>query len=215
MPTRTIVVDDHEIMREGICALLRRCDGIEMVGQAGDGRSAVELVIQLRPDLVIMDIGMPKLNGIDATRQMIQLLPDIKVMALSAHADNQIISQMILAGARGYMHKESTFSEMKEGITAMLEGKTFLCSRISKVVFSDYINILTNPNSIETDGLSLREREVLQLVAEGYTSKEIAKMIKLSPKTVETHREHIMNKLKIHTIPGLTKYAVQKGLTTV
>lgn len=215
MPTRTIVVDDHEIMREGIGALLRKCGDIEMVGQAGDGRSAVELVIQLRPDLVIMDIGMPKLNGIDATRQMIQLLPDIKVMALSAHADNQIISQMILAGARGYMHKESTFSEMKEGITAMLEGKTFLCSRISKVVFSDYINILTNPNSIETDGLSLREREVLQLVAEGYTSKEIAKMIKLSPKTVETHREHIMNKLKIHTIPGLTKYAVQKGLTTV
>jgi DNA-binding NarL/FixJ family response regulator len=215
MPTRTIVVDDHEIMREGICALLRRCDGIEMVGQAGDGRTAVELVKELHPNLVIMDIGMPKLNGIDATRQMIQLLPDIKVMALSAHADNQIISQMILAGARGYMHKESTFSEMKEGITAMLEGKTFLCSRISKVVFSDYINILTNPNSIETDGLSLREREVLQLVAEGYTSKEIAKMIKLSPKTVETHREHIMNKLKIHTIPGLTKYAVQKGLTTV
>jgi DNA-binding NarL/FixJ family response regulator len=215
MAVRTVVVDDHEIMREGIGALLRKCGDIELVGQAGDGRSAVELVIQLRPDLVIMDIGMPKLNGIDATRQMIQLLPDIKVMALSAHADNQIISQMILAGARGYMHKESTFSEMKDGITAMLEGKTFLCSRISKVVFSDYINILTNPNSIETDGLSLREREVLQLVAEGYTSKEIGKIIKLSPKTVETHREHIMNKLKIHTIPGLTKYAVQKGLTTL
>lgn len=122
MPTRTIVVDDHEIMREGICALLRRCDGIEMVGQAGDGRTAVELVKELHPNLVIMDIGMPKLNGIDATRQMIQLLPDIKVMALSAHADNQIISQMILAGARGYMHKESTFSEMKEGITAMLDS---------------------------------------------------------------------------------------------
>jgi len=215
MPTRTIVVDDHEIMREGICALLRRCDGIEMVGQAGDGRTAVELVKELHPNLVIMDIGMPKLNGIDATRQMILYRPDLKVMALSAHADSHIISQMITAGARGYMHKESAFSEMKEGIKIMLEGKTFLCSRISKIVFSDYINILTNTNSIEVDGLSLREREVLQLVAEGYTSKEIGKMIKLSPKTVETHREHIMHKLKIHSISGLTKYAVQKGLTTL
>jgi DNA-binding NarL/FixJ family response regulator len=215
MAVRVVVVDDHEIMREGIGILLHKCGDIELVGQAGDGRTAVALVQKLRPDLVIMDIGMPKLNGIDATRQMIQLLPDIKVMALSAHADNHIVSQMIGVGARGYMHKESAFSEMREGITAILDGKTFLCSRISKVVFSDYINLVTNPDSLETDGLSLREREVLQLVAEGYTSKEIAKMLKLSSKTVETHREHIMNKLKIHTIPGLTKYAVQKGLTTV
>lgn len=215
MAVRTIVVDDHEIMREGIGALLRKCENIELVGQAGDGRSAVELVQELRPDLVIMDIGMPKLNGIDATRQMIQLLSDIKVMALSAHADNQIISQMFLAGARGYMHKESTFSEMRDGITAILEGKTFLCSRISKIIFSDYVNLIMNPDSVETDGLTLREREVLQLVAEGNSSKEIAKQLKLSPKTIETHRENIMNKLKIHTIPGLTKYAVQKGLTTV
>lgn len=215
MAVRVVVVDDHEIMREGIGALLRKCGDIELVGQAGEGRSAVELVNELHPDLVIMDIGMPKLNGIDATRQMIQLHPDIKVMALSAHSDTHLISQMIMAGAKGYMHKESAFSEMKEGIMTLLEGRTFLCSRISKVVFSDYINILTNPNSIEADGLSLREREVLQLVAEGYTSKEIAKMLKRSSKTVETHREHIMRKLKIQSIPGLIKYAVQKGLTTV
>jgi len=214
MAVRVILVDDHEIMREGMCALLRKCEDIEVVGQAANGRAAVELVEQLDPDVVIMDIGMPNLNGIEATRQMKTQRPALKIMALSPHSDGTIVAKMIKAGASGYMLKESAFSELKEGIGTMLHGQIFLCRQISKVVFSDYINMLTNPKAAESDGLSSREREVLQLVSEGHTTKEIAKILHLSPKTVDSHREHIMEKLGIRNVAGLTKYAMREGLTT-
>jgi DNA-binding NarL/FixJ family response regulator len=214
MTVRVLLVDDHEIMREGMCALLRKCEDIEVAGQAADGRVAVELVNELHPDVVIMDIGMPNLNGIDAARQMIEFHPELKILALSTHSEGNIVAKMIKAGAAGYMLKESAFSELKDGIATMLEGRTFLCSRISKIVFSDYITMITNPKWADNDGLSSREREVLQLVAEGHTTKEIAKMLKLSPKTVDSHREHIMEKLSIRNIAGLTKYALREGLTT-
>lgn len=214
MAVQVLLVDDHEIMREGMCALLRKCPDFEVAGQAADGRAALELVEQLKPDIVIMDIGMPNLNGIDATRQMNEKHPNLKIMALSAHSDGSIVAKMIKAGASGYMLKESAFTELIDGIRTMQDGRTFLCSRISKVVFSDYINMITNPNWTETDGLSSREREVLQLVSEGQTTKEIAKSLKLSPKTVDSHREHIMVKLGIRNIAGLTKYAIREGLTT-
>lgn len=214
MAVQVLLVDDHEIMREGMCALLRKCPDFEVAGQAADGRAALELVEQLKPDVVIMDIGMPNLNGIDATRQMNEKHPNLKIMALSAHSDGSIVAKMIKAGASGYMLKESAFTELIDGIRTMQDGRTFLCSRISKVVFSDYINMITNPNWTETDGLSSREREVLQLVSEGQTTKEIAKALKLSPKTVDSHREHIMVKLGIRNIAGLTKYAIREGLTT-
>ena len=214
MTVRVLLVDDHEIMREGMCALLRKCEGIEVVGQAADGRIALELVHELNPDVVIMDIGMPNLNGIEAARQMIESHPTLKILALSTHSDGAIVAKMIRAGASGYMLKESAFSELQEGLATMLQGQTFLCRHISKIVFSDYINIVTNPKWTETDGLSSREREVLQLVAEGHTTKEIAKVLHLSPKTVDSHREHIMEKLGIRNIAGLTKYAMREGLTT-
>lgn len=214
MTVRVLIVDDHEIMREGMCALLRKCDDIEVAGQAADGRVAVELVNELHPDVVIMDIGMPNLNGIDAARQMVESHPELKILALSTHSEGNIVAKMIKAGAAGYMLKESAFSELQDGIATMLEGRTFLCSRISKIVFSDYITMITNPKWAENDGLSSREREVLQLVAEGHTTKEIAKTLKLSPKTVDSHREHIMEKLSIRNIAGLTKYALREGLTT-
>jgi DNA-binding NarL/FixJ family response regulator len=214
MSIRVLLVDDHEIVREGMAALLRKCEGIIVIGQAAEGRSAVEMVTQLRPDVVIMDIGMPNLNGIEAARQMTEIYPDIKILALSAHSDGCIVAKMIKAGARGYMLKESAFSELQDGLNAMMEGQTFLCSGISKVVFSDYVNMITNPKWDKNDGLSGREREVLQLVAEGYTSKEIAKILNLSPKTVDSHREHIMEKLDIRNVAGLTKFALREGLTT-
>lgn len=214
MTVRVLLVDDHEIMREGMCALLRKCEDIEVVGQAPDGRSALALVGKLTPDVVIMDIGMPNLNGIEATRKMVENHPSLKIMALSTHSDGAIIAKMIKAGAKGYMLKESAFSELKEGITAMLAGQTFLCRQISKIVFSDYINMITSPKWVDNDGLSNREREVLQLVSEGHTTKEIAKILNLSPKTVDSHREHIMEKLSIRSIAGLTKYAMREGLTT-
>ncbi|HPY76267.1 MAG TPA: response regulator transcription factor [Anaerohalosphaeraceae bacterium] len=210
---KIVLVDDHEIMREGMCALLQKRPDMQVVGQAADGRIAVTLVEELRPDIVIMDIGMPNLNGIDATQQMIANNPHLKVMALSTHSDGAIVARMIKAGATGYMLKESAFAELVNGLDAMMSGKTFLCSRIAKVVFSDYINMVTNPNWQGGDGLTSREREVLQLVAEGHTTKDIAKILLLSPKTVDSHREHIMEKLDIRTIAGLTKYAIREGLT--
>jgi two-component system, NarL family, response regulator NreC len=214
MAARVLLVDDHEIMREGICALLRKHDGFEVVGQAEDGRRAQELVDELQPDIVIMDIGMPNLNGIDATRHILSKNPKIKVMALSTHNEGTIVAKMIKSGATGYMLKESAFEELTDGLDVMLQGKTFLCSKISKVVFSDYINIITNPQWVDGDGLSSREREVLQLVAEGHTTKMIAQMLHLSPKTIDSHREHIMEKLGIRNIAGLTKYAIREGITT-
>ncbi len=214
MPTRILLVDDHEIMREGMCALLKRLPDIEIVGQASDGRSGINMAKEFGPDIVIMDIGMPNLNGIEATRQLLADNPRVKVMALSTHSDGSIVAKMLKAGSSGYMLKESAFSELMEGIAAMMEGKTYLCSKIAKVVFSDYVTMLSSPQWPGGDGLSSRENEVLQLVAEGKTSKEISQALNVSVKTVDSHREHIMEKLSIHNVAGLTKYAVREGITS-
>ncbi len=210
---KILLVDDHEIMREGICALLKRHSDLDVVGQASDGRVALEMARQLHPDVVIMDIEMPNLNGIEATRHLVAENSNVKVMALSAHSDGVFVAKMIRAGATGYMLKESTFSELMDGLNAMLGGKTYLCSKISKVVFSDYVNLLTNPNADVSDELTAREREVLQLVAEGHTTKEIAQMLGISPKTIDSHREHLMEKLGIRNVAGLTKYAIREKIT--
>jgi DNA-binding NarL/FixJ family response regulator len=215
MALRILIVDDHEIMREGVCALLRKCPEMDVVGQAADGRMAIEMVKELRPDVVIMDIGMPNLNGIEATRKMIAENPHLKVMALSTHSDGSVVAKMIKAGATGYMLKESAFSELLEGLHAMAKGKTYLCSKISKVVFTDYVTLLTNPKGDFIDGLTAREREILQLVAEGHTTKDIARELRLSPKTVDSHRDHIMEKLGVRNVASLTKYAIREGLTTL
>jgi two-component system, NarL family, response regulator NreC len=214
MATRILLVDDHEIMREGMCALLKRLPDIEIVGQASDGRSGINMAKEFGPDIVVMDIGMPNLNGIEATRQLLADNPRVKVMALSTHSDGAIVAKMLKAGASGYMLKESAFSELMEGIAAMMEGKTYLCSKIAKVVFSDYVTMLSSPQWPGGDGLSSRENEVLQLVAEGKTSKEISQALNVSVKTVDSHREHIMEKLSIHNVAGLTKYAVREGITS-
>jgi two-component system, NarL family, response regulator NreC len=214
MPSRILLVDDHEIMREGMCALLKRLPDIEIVGQASDGRSGINMAKEFAPDIVIMDIGMPNLNGIEATRQLLADNPRVKVMALSTHSDGSIVAKMLKAGASGYMLKESAFSELMEGIAAMMEGKTYLCSKIAKVVFSDYVTMLSSPQWPGGDGLTSRENEVLQLVAEGKTSKEISQALNVSVKTVDSHREHIMEKLSIHNVAGLTKYAVREGITS-
>jgi DNA-binding NarL/FixJ family response regulator len=215
MAMRILLVDDHEIMREGVCALLRKFPEMDVVGQAADGRMALEMVKELQPDVVIMDIGMPNLNGIEATRKMIAENQHLKVMALSTHSDGSVVAKMTKAGATGYMLKESAFSELLDGLHTMAEGKTYLCSKISKVVFADYVNLLTNPKGDFIDGLTIREREILQLVAEGHTTKDIAKELHLSPKTVDSHRDHIMEKLDVRNVAGLTKYAIREGLTTL
>ena len=203
MATKVLLVDDHKIMREGISALLRKYSEFEVVGQAADGRQALELSSELKPDIVIMDIGMPNLNGVDATRQLLSIDPTIKVMALSTHSDGAIVAKIIKAGAKGYILKESAFEELIEGLNTVQDGKTFLCKKISKVVFSEYVGMVTSPRTMPADRLTGREREVLQLVAEGHTTK-----------TIDSHREHIMEKLDIRNIAGLTKYAIREGLTS-
>lgn len=214
MATKVLLVDDHEIMREGMSALLRRYSEFEVVGQASDGRQALEMAEQLRPDIVILDVGMPNLNGIDAARQLLSSQPNVKIMALSTHSDGSVVAKMIRAGAAGYMLKESAFDELIEGLSALMKGKTFLCKKISRVVFSEYVGLVTNPKAFKGDSLTKREREVLQLVAEGNTTKEIAEQLNLSTKTIDSHREHIMEKLGIRNIAGLTKYAIREGLTS-
>jgi two-component system response regulator NreC len=214
MTIRIMLADDHEIMREGMCALLKRRSDMEVVGQAGDGRTAVSVAKDLVPDVVIMDIGMPNLNGVEATRQLLTNNPKVKVMALSALDDGLMVSKMLKAGAGGYMHKDSAFTELMDGIDALMEGKIYLCSKISKVVFSGYVNMLSNPAWSGKDLLTSRENEVLQLVAEGKTTKDIAKALYISDKTVGSHRDRIMEKLSIHNVAGLTKYAVREGITS-
>jgi DNA-binding NarL/FixJ family response regulator len=213
MATKVLLVDDHKIMREGISALLRKYSEFEVVGQAADGRQALEMASHLKPDIVIMDVGMPNLNGVEATKQLLSINPNVKVMALSTHSDGAVVAKMIKAGALGYMLKESAFEELIEALNTLQEGRTFLCNKISKVVFSDYVGLVTNAKTREGDGLSNREREVLQLVAEGHTTKEIAEVLNLSTKTIDSHREHIMEKLGIRNVAGLTKYAIREGLT--
>lgn len=212
---RTVVVDDHAILREGVCVLLQRCRELEIVGQAGDGLSAVELVNRLSPELVIMDIRMPCLNGIEAMRQMVDCHPHLKVLVLSGHSEINLVIQTFMAGGRGYILKKSAFSEMEKGIRAILEGRLFLCCHILKAVTPDFINMLNYSEFPELDKLSFRQREVVRLVAEGYTSKEIAGFLEIASKTVESHREHIMKKLRLGSIPELTKYAVRNGLTSL
>jgi DNA-binding NarL/FixJ family response regulator len=215
MSFKILVVDDHEIMCEGIAILLGKHPEYEIVGHAPNGLIAMKMVDELSPDLVIMDIEMPHLDGIDATRRMIAKRPELKVLALSAHLRRSTIVKMLKAGAAGYMHKESAFSELTEGLKAVREDRTYLCSKAAKVAFDDYLKMLTVPDRSEGDGLTKREREVLQYVSDGNTTKKIAKTLDLSVKTVDSHREHIMDKLGIRNIAGLTKYATREGLTTL
>jgi DNA-binding NarL/FixJ family response regulator len=205
-----LLVDDHEIMREGMCALLKRRSDMEVVGQAGDGRMAISLAKECTPDIAIMDINIPNLNGIEATRQLIIDNPKLKVMGFSLHSDTAIVLKMLHAGARGYMLKDSAFTELMDGIDVLIEGKYYLCSKIATVLF----NKLTDSDWSGRDLLGSRENAVLQLVAEGKTTQDIAKTLHISVTTVNSQRGHIMEKLGIHTVAGLTKYAVQEGITS-
>jgi two-component system, NarL family, response regulator NreC len=172
------------------------------------------LAKNLVPDMVIMDIGMPNLNGIDATRQLLTDNPKLKVMALSLHSDTTIVSKMLSAGAHGYMLKDSAFTELMDGIDALMEGKTYLCPKLSQMVYSEYVTLLSSPQMRRRGLLSRCENEILRLVAEGKTSKEIAQRLIRTVKTVDTHRERIMKKLSFHNIAELTKYAVREGITS-
>ena len=214
MTIKVLLADDHQIIRDGLRSLLTNEPDIEVVGEANDGRAAVEMTQRLKPDIVVMDITMPGLNGIEATRQVRAISSDIKVLALSMHADKRFVAGVLHAGASGYVLKNCAFRELIQAIHTVAVNQTYLSPTIADIVVESYVRHSPLPAS-SLSVLTPREREVLQLIAEGLTLKKIAATLCVSPKTIETHREQIMRKLNASSVAELTKYAVREGLTSL
>lgn len=212
---KVLIAEDHKLMAEGLCALINSRPDLDLVGVAHDGRAAVKLASQLTPDIVLMDIGLPKLNGLEATRQISNQCRGVKIMALSMHSEKRYVEGMIKAGATGYMVKDCMFDELSQAIDIVADGKTWLCRSVAGTVLDNYFENLRHNRSSAGTTLTNREREVLQLIAEGRNTKEIAGDLNVSIKTVETHRRQVMNKLEIHSVAKLTKYALREGLTSL
>ena len=213
---KILLVEDHIVVRQGIKALLSDEPDLEIVGEADDGRAALLAVLKLQPDLVLMDISMPGLNGIEATRQIRQRHPEVKVVVLSMHANEEYVFQVLRAGASGYVLKQSDSSEVLTAIRAALSGGSFLSPPISRAVIDDYVRRAeARGQESDLDLLTSREREVLQLLAEGLSNREIAEQLNISVKTVETHRSNMMNKLDVDSKTELVKYALRKGWATL
>lgn len=212
MSIRIILADDHAILRDGLSKSFDNEEDIEVIAQASDGHTVLNQIRELSPDVVVMDIGMPDLNGIEATRQITRDYPEVKVIGLSMHSGDKYIREMFRAGAGGYLLKNCPFEELVEAVRTVAEGKTYVSPSIGDVIVQDYINKPHEQKSVFSV-LSQREREVLQLLAEGKTTKQAAMSLHISPKTVEAHRLNLMNKLGIDNIAQLTKYAIQEGLT--
>ncbi|HWB14949.1 MAG TPA: response regulator transcription factor [Vicinamibacterales bacterium] len=205
--------DDHTLVRQGIRKILEERQTWTVVDEACDGREAVRKALELQPDVAILDIGMPLLNGIEATRQIVRRAPNIRVLILSMHTDEAYIVQALQAGARGYLLKESADVDLVHAVTAVASDKSFFSPSVATVVLDDYVRHLTEKGVADRyDSLSEREREVLQLVAEGRSNKEVADLLCLSPATVETHRAHILQKLDVHNTAELVLYAVRRGV---
>jgi len=207
------LADDHTLMRQGLASLIEKEMKMNIVGQAENGKEAVEKCLQLRPHVILMDISMPELNGIEATRQITHVMPDAKVIALSMHADKRFVTGMLHAGAKGYMLKHCAATELGTAIDAVLRGKVYLSPEITGVVVEDIVTQTHQHKEQQPVTLTTKEREVLQLLAEGNSSKTIAEKLNLSIHTIDSHRKNIMDKLHMHSIAELTKYAVREGLT--
>jgi two-component system, NarL family, response regulator NreC len=214
-PIRIILADDHQIVRQGVRILLEAETDMEIIAEADNGRKVLKLAQELLPDIIIMDLSMPELNGIEATRQILSGAPEIKVIALSMHSDSLFVLNMIKAGASGYLLKDCALEELVKAIRAVVDHKTYLSPGISDIVIRDFVTGWQTTTSSAFSVLSAREREVLQLMAEGKTTNQIADDLCVSIKTVETHRKQIMTKLGIHSVAELTKYAIRQGLTSL
>ncbi|MHC4662671.1 MAG: response regulator [Planctomycetota bacterium] len=211
MSKRVLLADDHTIVRAGLRNLLERQAGVEVVGEAENGREAVKLAGELNPDVIVMDISMPELSGIEATRQIINAAPSAKVLVLSVHSDKRFVANALAVGASGYLLKNCAIDELMLAIQTVCENQTYLSPKMADVLVKDYVKQLTEADSGTHPVLSPREREVLQLLAEGRTTKQIAASLYISPKTVESHRRQVMEKLDIHSVAELTKYAIRAG----
>ncbi len=215
MGIRIILADDHKIFCEGLRFMLEDQPGIEVIATAPDGTTAAQLTRELSPDVVIIDIGMPNLNGIEATRKINAENPGVKIIALSMHSDKRFVAEMFKAGASGYLLKDSDFEELIIAINTVMEDNPYISPGVAKTVIKDYVKSLREDKTSVFDILTAREREVLQVLAEGKNTHQIAAALYVSEKTVEAHRRQIMNKLGINSVAGLIKYAIREGLTTV
>jgi DNA-binding NarL/FixJ family response regulator len=210
---RVLVADDHSIVRKGLSLQLDQHDRFKVVGEAADGREAVRLAEQLNPDVVIMDIGMPGLNGIEATAQIVKQAPEIGVIILSMHSDDNYLARALTAGAKGYLLKDTAGAELDRAVQAVAEGRSFFSPAIAKILAEEYMRHLKQRGLQDTyDLLTDREKETLQLLAEGKSNKEVAKILNLSIHTVETHRSNTMEKLGLHTTADIILYAVRKKI---
>ena len=212
---KIVLADDHQIVRHGLRSLLSQEPDMEVVGEADNGRAVVKLVQEKSPTVVIMDISMPDLNGIEATRQILNETPGIKVIALSMHSDSLFVLNMFKAGASGYLLKDCALEELVKAVRTVLNRKIYLSPGISDIVIKDFVIGWSPPESSAYSILTTREREVLQLMAEGRNTNQIAESLCVSVKTVEAHRKQMMNKLDIHSVAELTKYAIRQGLTSL
>ena len=210
---KVLIVDDHRLLIDGLCSILENQSDIEVIGVAKDGLEAVEQSMLYHPDIILLDISMPRLNGLDAARKILNELPETKILILSMHADKRYIRESIRIGARGYILKESAISEVMTAIQEVNNGAFFFSHNIQTEVIQDYVKRVKAGDNVPQSPLSLREREVLQLLAEGKSTKEVASLLFISIKTVESHRKQIMDKLGLHSIAKLTKYAIREGLT--
>ena len=212
--TRVLLADDHKILRQGLRTLLEQEEDMHVVGEADNGRASVKLASELAPDVVIMDVAMPDLNGIDATRRITEAEPHTRVLALSMHSDGRYVKGMLQAGARGYILKDCAAEELTHAIRTVMADQVYVSPGVTGTIVHDYVRQLS-ATADEPSTLSQREREVLQLLAEGGSTSHIAAELHLSVKTIETHRKHIMDKLGLRSIAELTKYAIREGLTTL
>jgi DNA-binding NarL/FixJ family response regulator len=212
-PLRILLGDDHTLVRQGVRKILEEQPNWTVIGEAQDGREVVRKALADEPDLVLMDVAMPLLNGIEATRQILRKLPSARVLILSMHADEAYIIQALQAGARGYLLKDSADNDLVRAVTAVAEGKSFFSPNVAAIMLDDYVRHLAEKGIADRfDTLSEREREVFQLVAEGHSNKEVAELLCVSPATVETHRAHILQKLDLHGTAELVLYAVRRGV---
>jgi two-component system, NarL family, response regulator NreC len=210
---RIILGDDHTIVRQGLRKILEERHDWEVVAEAGDGRDAVKKVTELEPDVAVLDIGMPLLNGIEATRQIVKRAPGVRILILSMHSDEAYITQALQAGAKGYLLKDSADVDLIRAVTDVAAGRSFFSPAVAKVMLDDYVRHLADKGIVDRyEALSEREREVFQLIAEGHSNKEIADLLSISPATVETHRAHIFQKLDLHNTAEVVLYAVRRGV---
>ena len=215
MGIRIIIADDHQIVRQGLKKLLETQQDMEVVGEAEDGVTTVELAKELLPDVIVMDVKMPEMNGIDASVQVHSELPDVKIIALSMYGDRRFVTNMLKSGVCGYLLKDCAFEELAQAIRLVIAQKTYLSPGVADIVIQDYVSHLSSPGPSFSSVLTSREREILQLLSEGKRSKQIGDLLYISPKTVDTHRLQIMRKLGLNSVVELTKYAIREGLTTL